>query len=190
MLTKDPNKRPSIRKILEMPFMKAKINELFSSTIKIHELKLEKENTLNKPEMMPLEKHKHEEKKHSKEKTVVTMFKKNDYSREKKFEESSREKKIDVVSKSSSGSSSVLFKKKAEPAEHSSKEGYILPKRVPLREEDFSSKSYRNAQRSNDKPLKKDSHEKSVFEEEETLEEQGYGLLLRDMKRCIKGEHS
>ena len=26
MLTKDPNKRPSIRKILEMPFMKAKIN--------------------------------------------------------------------------------------------------------------------------------------------------------------------
>lgn len=36
MLIKDPNKRPSIRKILEMPFMKAKINELFSSTIKIH----------------------------------------------------------------------------------------------------------------------------------------------------------
>jgi NIMA (never in mitosis gene a)-related kinase 1/4/5 len=42
MLIKDPNKRPSIKKILEMPFMKAKINELFSSTIKIHELKLEK----------------------------------------------------------------------------------------------------------------------------------------------------
>jgi NIMA (never in mitosis gene a)-related kinase 1/4/5 len=60
MLTKDPNKRPSIRKILEMPFMKAKINELFSSTIKIHELKLEKENTLNKPEIMAIDKHKHE----------------------------------------------------------------------------------------------------------------------------------
>jgi hypothetical protein len=26
MLIKDPNKRPSIRKILEMPFMKAKVN--------------------------------------------------------------------------------------------------------------------------------------------------------------------
>ena len=39
-----------------MPFMKAKINELFSSTIKIHELKLEKESTLNKPEITPIEK--------------------------------------------------------------------------------------------------------------------------------------
>jgi len=48
MLTKDPNKRPSIKKILEMPFMKAKINELFSSTIKTHELKLEKESTMQK----------------------------------------------------------------------------------------------------------------------------------------------
>lgn len=48
MLIKDPNKRPSIRKILEMPFMKAKVNELFSNTIKIHELKLQKESTLNR----------------------------------------------------------------------------------------------------------------------------------------------
>lgn len=36
MLIKDPMKRPSIKKILEMPFMKAKVNELFSNTIKIH----------------------------------------------------------------------------------------------------------------------------------------------------------
>ena len=46
MLIKDPNKRPSIRKILEIPIIKAKINEIFSSTMKIHELKLQKENTL------------------------------------------------------------------------------------------------------------------------------------------------
>lgn len=42
MLIKDPNKRPSIKKILEMPFMKLKINELFSNTMKVHELKLQK----------------------------------------------------------------------------------------------------------------------------------------------------
>lgn len=42
MLIKDPNKRPSIKKILDMPIMKAKMNEIFSSTIKIHELKLDK----------------------------------------------------------------------------------------------------------------------------------------------------
>jgi len=46
MLIKDPNKRPSIRKILEIPIIKAKINEIFSSTMKIHELKLQKESTL------------------------------------------------------------------------------------------------------------------------------------------------
>lgn len=34
------------------------------------------------------------------------------------------------------------------------------------------------------------SHKKSMYEEEETLEEQGYGVLIRDMKRCIKGESS
>ena len=73
-----------------MPFMKVKINELFSSTIKIHELKLEKENTLNKHDIISLErseKPKHEEKKIvSKEKPVVTMFKKkDDASRERKF---------------------------------------------------------------------------------------------------------
>jgi NIMA (never in mitosis gene a)-related kinase len=66
MLIKDPNKRPSIKKILEMPFMKAKINELFSSTIKIHELKLEKENTCNKSDLLGLERSKPEEKKSSK----------------------------------------------------------------------------------------------------------------------------
>ena len=27
-----------------------------------------------------------------------------------------------------------------------------------------------------------------MVEEEETLEEQGYGELLRDMKRCLKGD--
>lgn len=42
MLTKDPNKRPSIRKILELPFVKAQINEIFSSTMKLHELHLKK----------------------------------------------------------------------------------------------------------------------------------------------------
>ncbi len=47
MLIKDPNKRPSIKKILEMPLMKAKVNELFSSTIRIHELKLQKETLAN-----------------------------------------------------------------------------------------------------------------------------------------------
>ena len=94
------------------------------------------------------------------------MFKKKDeISRERKYEESSREKKSDVVSRNSSGSSSVLFKKKQEHSEHTSKEGYILPKRAPLKEEDFNSKSYRKDQRSNDKPLKKETHEKSVFEE-------------------------
>ena len=87
------------------------------------------------------------------------MFKKkDDYSRERKYEESSKEKKIDVVSKNHSGSSSVLFKKKNEHAEHHTKEGYILPKRVPLKEDDFNSKSYRKDQRSNDKFTKKESH--------------------------------
>lgn len=74
-----------------MPFMKVKINELFSSTIKIHELKLEKENTLHKHDIVGLERSekpsRHEEKKPvSKEKPVVTMFKKkDDASRERKY---------------------------------------------------------------------------------------------------------
>lgn len=63
-----------------------------------------------------------------------------------------------------------------------------MPKRVPLREDINTSRSLKKDQQSQDKPHKKSSHEKSVFEEEETLEEQGYGLLLRDMKRCMKGE--
>lgn len=76
MLIKDPNRRPSIKKILQMPFMTAKVNELFSNTIKIHELKLEKENTINKMDLLCLDKSsKNEEKKNSKEK-VLTMFKK------------------------------------------------------------------------------------------------------------------
>lgn len=65
MLIKDPNKRPSIRKILEMPFMKAKINELFSNTMKIHELKLQKESTL-KSELLIHDLNRQEPKKNSK----------------------------------------------------------------------------------------------------------------------------
>jgi NIMA (never in mitosis gene a)-related kinase len=42
LLIKDPNKRPSIRKILEMPFLKARVNELFSSTLQLHESQLQK----------------------------------------------------------------------------------------------------------------------------------------------------
>ena len=95
---------------------------------------------------------------------MITMFKKKDeYSRDKKNDENSREKKIEVVSKNSSGSSSVLFKKKNEHSEHNSKEGYILPKRVPLKEDDFNSKSYRKDQRSHDRQIKKEPHERSVF---------------------------
>jgi NIMA (never in mitosis gene a)-related kinase len=62
MLIKDPAKRPSIKKILEMPFMKSKIHELFSSTVKIHELNLGRESTMGashassgKPEFARLE---------------------------------------------------------------------------------------------------------------------------------------
>lgn len=40
------------------------------------------------------------------------MFKKREDNKERKFEENSREKKIDVVSKNHTGSSSILFKKK------------------------------------------------------------------------------
>lgn len=87
------------------------------------------------------------------------MFKKKDeYNRDRKYEDS-KEKKIDFSSKNHSGSSSVLFKKKVEHPEHHSKEANILPKRVPLKEEDFNSKSYRKDQRSNDKLGKKDSKE-------------------------------
>lgn len=70
------------------------------------------------------------------------------------------------MSKNHSGSSSVLFKKKHDHSEHTSKDSYIMPKRVPLKEDDFNSKSYRKDQRSHDKPIpKKESHDKSVFEE-------------------------
>ena len=40
------------------------------------------------------------------------MFKKREDNRDRKLEDNSREKKIDVVSKTHTGSSSVLFKKK------------------------------------------------------------------------------
>lgn len=52
----------------------------------------------------------------------------------------------------------MLFKKKVEHPEHHTKEANIVSKRVPLKEEDFNSKSYRKDQRSNDKFAKKDSH--------------------------------
>ncbi len=46
---------------------------------------------MNKPELTALERSKNEEKKVSKEKPIVTMFKKKDESsRERKFEDSSR----------------------------------------------------------------------------------------------------
>jgi hypothetical protein len=57
-----------------------------------------------------------------------------------------------------------------------------------LKEDVNTSRSSRKDQLSGEKNFKKEPHERSVYEEEETLEEQGYGLLLRDMKRCIKGE--
>lgn len=131
MLIKDPNKRPSIKKILDMPFMKAKINELFSSTIKIHQLKLEKQNTINKAEILAFQKsNKNDDKKNSKEK-VLTMFKKKD--------ETSKEKKLEVVSKNSSG---LGFKKRNETPE-TSKDQKILPKRIPLKEDVNTSRSTR-----------------------------------------------
>lgn len=103
MLIKDPNKRPSIRKILEMPFMKAKINELFSNTMKIHQLKLQKESTL-KSELFVHDLNRPEVKKNSKQKPEQIVKKKRD--------ENSRDKKIDLVSKNSSG---YGFKKKNQP---------------------------------------------------------------------------
>lgn len=93
------------------------------------------------------------------------MFKKREDNKERKAEDNSREKKIDVVSKTHTGSSSVLFKKRNDTSEHSSKEGFIMPKRVPLKEDDYNTKSYRKDQKSSDKPIKKETHERSVFEE-------------------------
>ncbi len=72
-----------------------------------------------------------------------------------------------------------------------------LQKRPPLREDNHTSRSHKkegkesNKLREKSRDLEqrsKESHQKSIFEEEETLEEQGYGVLIRDMKRCIKGE--
>lgn len=33
-----------------------------------------------------------------------------------------------------------------------------MPKRVPLKEDDYNTKSYRKDQKSSDKPMKKESH--------------------------------
>jgi hypothetical protein len=165
MLIKDPAKRPSIKKILEMPFMKSKIHELFSSTVKIHDLCLEKETACNsstaKPELSSTNtkgEEKEKEKKLSKEK-ILTMF--------KKKEDVSKEKKIEAVSKNNSG---LGFKKKGDAPE-SSKEAKILLRRAPLKEcaNTNTSRSSRKEEPSGDKNKKKETHEKSVFEEEETL---------------------
>lgn len=45
LLITDPNKRPNLGKILEMPFLKNRVNELFSNTIKLHESQFQKEGT-------------------------------------------------------------------------------------------------------------------------------------------------
>lgn len=105
-------------------------------------------------DLLCLEKsNKNEEKKNSKEK-VLTMFKKKD--------ELSKEKKIEVVSKNSSG---LGFRKKNDTPE-TSKEQKIMPKRIPLKEDVSTSRSFRKNQLSGEKNFKKESHEKSVYEEE------------------------
>ena len=45
LLTTDPNKRPNLSKILDTPFLKIRVNELFSNTIKLHESQFQKEGT-------------------------------------------------------------------------------------------------------------------------------------------------
>ena len=45
LLITDPNKRPNLGKILEMPFLKMRVNELFSNTLKLHESQFQKEGT-------------------------------------------------------------------------------------------------------------------------------------------------
>jgi hypothetical protein len=101
----------------------------------------------------------------------------------RKKEELSKEKRMEIVSKNSSG---LGFRKKneADQRDHAK----LAPKRIPLKEDISTARSSRQDQISSEKNFKKETHEKSIYEEEETLEEQGYGLLLRDMKRCIKGE--
>ena len=48
-------------------------------------------------------------------------------------------------------------------------------------------KNVKNSQQSENKNESSVHSKKSVYEEEETLEEQGYGILIRDMKKYIKG---
>lgn len=57
----------------------------------------------------------------------------------KKKEEMSKEKKIEVVSKNNSG---LGFKKKVDTPE-TSKDSKLLPKRVPLKEDSNTSRSFR-----------------------------------------------
>lgn len=104
----------------------------------------------------------------------------------KKRDENSRDKKIDIVSKNSSG---YGFKKKNEP-ETNRYELRGIQKREQSKEDSYTNRSKKNNSESHEKSFKNEnsSHKKSVYEEEETLEEQGYGVLIQDMKRCIKGD--
>ena len=78
----------------------------------------------------------------------------------KKKEELSKEKKLEVVSKTSSG---LGFKKKIDTPE-TSKDAKLLPKRIPLKEENNTSRSNRKEQVSGEKNFKKETHERSVYE--------------------------
>jgi hypothetical protein len=96
--------------------MKAKINELFSNTMKIHELKLQKEGTLRSELLLqdlnrangkaqPQESKKSREDREKPEKQLQLI--------KKKREDSSRDKKLELASKNTS--SGCGFKKKNEP---------------------------------------------------------------------------
>lgn len=166
-----------------MPFMKAKINQLFSNTMKIHELKLQKETT-NRSELIQHDMNKPEIKKPSKQKNSSIT---------KKRDELSKEKKIEVLSKHGG------FKKKLEP-ETNRYETKGLHKRNPIRDDSFTNRSIKQPYSESHEKGSKNSYnaclsknensmnsKKSVYEEEQTLQEQGYGVLIRDMKRYIKG---
>lgn len=87
----------------------------------------------------------------------------------------------------SKNNSSYGFKKKAEP-ETNRYELKGINKRAGSREESYTNRSQKyNGSQEKSFKNENSSHKKSVYEEEETLEEQGYGVLIRDMKRCIKG---
>ena len=95
------------------------------------------------------------------------------------------------MSKNQSG---LGFKKKASEAVETNRyEIKGFQKRAPLREDSYTNRSQKH-ELSKEKSVKShqqessSSHKKSIYEEEETLEEQGYGVLIRDMKRCLKGD--